>query len=258
MNSLAQSNALSLASGTGYVPSSALDVDLEAEALLKSVWDRILVEGHRQGPGKETLVTGGTFVGYWQLGQRHGFGAFQWPDKHVDHLFYQMGNLLHMRNAGFGSDGAMQSSSSGGNSSGGDAGGSGGMSGAAYDVLSKELDTLRLEKNHYMEELQMMTAKQRDFNEQISQLERECLLLRAERDQLSRNLEEEMQKRSWEEQKRKTAEIFIERLDEEMKNLQQVQQRRIQTRLDEVRKSMEMVDNRSYSSTGQNGAASFE
>lgn len=231
----------------------SLDYDPEAEMLLRSSWERQLQEGVRQGPGKETLVTGGTYVGYWQVGVRHGFGAFQWPDKHVDHLFYQMGNLMHMRSAGYGGQDPSGSSMAAQSASMPVEGGVG--SGAAYDILSKELETLRMEKNRYMEDLQGMTVKQRELNDHISTVERECLLLRAERDQLHRNLEEEMQKRAWEEQKRKTAEIFIERLDEEMKNLQQVQQRRIQTRLDEVRRSMEAVDSQ-RSSTYLNGGAS--
>jgi hypothetical protein len=67
---------------------------------------------------------------------------------------------------------------------------------------------------------------------------------------LRRQLEEEAAKRAHEEQRRRAAELFIERLDEEMKNLQQVQQRRIQARLDEARRTMDQSDGRQYAQGG--------
>eukprot|EP00762_Andalucia_godoyi_P007492 ANDGO_07797.mRNA.1 Phosphatidylinositol 4-phosphate 5-kinase 4 len=235
-----QSAVITQAMSGGLNPS---EDESELLQMTRSIWDRVLIPGSRQGPGKETLVTGGTYVGYWQDGKRHGFGTFQWPDKNTDQLFYSFGNLLHMRSAAYAGGGSGGGASSGPGSGAGDSG----VNSATVDVLSREMEVLRAEKKHYAEEAQSMMSKHRENLERMAALERDLLVMQAERDTLRKQLDEETTKRSSEEHRRKAAEVFIERLDEEMKNLQQVQQRRIQARLDEARRSMDLSNGSSYS-----------
>eukprot|EP01028_Stygiella_incarcerata_P007787 TRINITY_DN3257_c0_g1_i1.p1 TRINITY_DN3257_c0_g1~~TRINITY_DN3257_c0_g1_i1.p1 ORF type:complete len:471 (-),score=138.94 TRINITY_DN3257_c0_g1_i1:1638-3050(-) len=223
----------------GRVIKKKLDADLEEEAGHHethpnlSLWERKFVPGHRHGMGKEHFVSGGHFEGYWNASKRHGCGVLTWPDGRIEKMYYEDGILVHVGRSALevaqGSGAIVPSSSTETTPSASGTAGRDDKVEILIQEFTKQCDSLREEKK-------MLEKSLEDCRKDVLNLNTEISRVQMEKIELENALEKETERRLNEEKRRKLAEEAIETLDDEMKNLQQVQQRRVVTRIEEFRK----------------------